>query len=423
MDASRTNVLWLTLCTMRADRLGVYGHPGGNSAHIDRLAAKGVVFERALTQAPWTRPAMGAMVTGVYPRSLDIEERDRELNDRQLDARFRTVAEFLRAAGYETFGVTANPNTNATFLFDRGFDHYRDTGKLWRDGYGKSKLSAEDVTALLTRWLRSRSTERPFFAHLVFVDTHSPYLAGVARRRLAQDSDDALPGDSYDLQVRYLDRVIGDLLETLDALSLQDTLVLITADHGEGLGDRGPEDRGHGRTLFNTRLAVPLILHHPTLPHRGLRLEAPVEVLDILPTVLDLLGLSWSDRQIEGRSLAPAIRTGNEPARRAEYVAETAFKGEDRSAISVGDWKLVLDHRRRLEDPSGGVQLYAIESDPGELRNLSKKHPAVVMRLQSALAAWQEKRNSRRPETTGRGKLEENEIEALRMLGYIEEAD
>jgi len=223
--------------------------------------------------------------------------------------------------------------------------------------------------------------------------------------------------------VRYLDDVIGELLEELDSLGLHDTLTVVNSDHGEGLGDRGPDDHGHGIEMFNTRLAVPLIFHHPGLPLAGIRLDEPVENIDILPTVLELLGLSWSDDEIDGRSLAPSILQGKEPARRPEYVAETGYKGERRSAILSGEWKLILDHRLQQEGSGAGIQLYSAYTDPRELNEVSRRHPGEVDRLTRGLVAWKEERERRRSEAPSRDQLSPGEIEALRILGYLDESD
>jgi arylsulfatase A-like enzyme len=361
------------------------------------------------------------MLTGSYPRSLDIEDRERWPSERVLDVNFETAAERLKAAGYATFGITANPNTNATFGFDRGYDVYRDTGKLWRDGYGDIKLTAEDITGGLLSWLETRDPGQPFFAELVMIDVHEPYRTDVAVRRLSAGSDAPLPGYAYDLQLRYLDDVIGDLLGTLAALNLEDTLIVVTADHGEGLGDRSPQDQGHGPTLFDTRLKVPLILHHPGLPRPGLSISTPVELVDILPTVLDLLGVRAKASPLDGRSLLAAIEDGVEPAPLDAYVAETAFDAADASAIRSGPWKLIRDHNLAAGEPLAKM-LFAIDSDPGEESDVSEDHPRIAERLLAQLEAWQQAQDARKsaaPPT--RSEISPDELDALRELGYIED--
>lgn len=170
MDHSRTSVLWLTLCTLRADHLGAYGYGRDVSPFIDSVAQKGVLFERAVAAAPWTRASIAASTTGLYPRTLNIEAPADRRNTRQLLDSFRTLAEVLQEKGYYTIGITANPSTHSAFNFDQGFEYYQDTGRLlWRTGYGKRKRTAEDVNASFLDQLRELGRDKRFFAHLTYV--------------------------------------------------------------------------------------------------------------------------------------------------------------------------------------------------------------------------------------------------------------
>ena len=179
---SHTDVLWITICTLRADHLGAYGYPEDVSPTLDGLAARGVLFERTLTPAPWTRPAVASTITAMYPRSLGFMEPG-EVKGRALPVSVDTVAEHFQRAGYYTIGITANPNTNETFHFDQGYTFYQGTSQRWHEGYEEAKLSADDVVSLLLEQLRGPAREERFFAHLVLVDTHLPYVSELAWAR------------------------------------------------------------------------------------------------------------------------------------------------------------------------------------------------------------------------------------------------
>lgn len=413
-DPSGPNLLLITICTLRADFLGAYGHPGGNSPNIDRLAGSGVLFERALTQAPWTRPSIASLITGIYPRTLDVEERENRLNDRLLDDRFETLAERLSAAGYSTIGITANPNSNAIFNFQQGHDFFRDSGVLWRQGYGDHKISAEDVGATLLARIGELEPQQRFFAHIVLVDVHPPFLEDLAAARGHVASSDSRV-DRYSTQIRYTDEVIGELLTSLSATSHADTLVAVSADHGEGFRRHHPEDGGHGRELFNSTLWVPLILNHPALVPGGSRIPQTVEVVDIMPTLLDLLGVSTEGLELEGRSLMPLISGQGTFEPLESHVVETAHAAVDKSAILSGGWKLIADHLPSSREPT----LYRYESDAAERTDQARAQGETVHRLAGELERWQRDHPPRFPNQVRRAVISQPEIEHLKVLGYM----
>lgn len=424
LSAADTDVLWLTLCTLRPDHLGAYGRAPSVSPGLDELARDGVLFERVVTGAPWTRPAVASMQTGIHPRTLDIESPDAWPNDRALHPSFRTAAEQFRSAGYATVGITANPNTNAAFGFDQGYDFYRGTAELWRSGYAEQKIDARQVTDLFLERVDELPAERRLFAHLLFVDTHTPYL----ERSNGERTGGFLPRGSreaYDLQIAYLDGVLSELLAGLRARGRDDLLVVVTSDHGEGFGDAGPDDVSHGTTLHDSVLWIPWILYHPALEAVARRVPTRAEAVDILPTVLELVGLPVDgagpgDTGLDGRSHAAVIEGRRPPLEPRGTAVETRYRGVHKSAWLAGGWKLVVDY-------SGGsaaapeVALYHPGTDRMDRRDRSAEEPTRVREAVGALSEWQRRRDARRPTSGARGEIGDAERAALRALGYVDD--
>lgn len=410
---SHTNVLWITVCTLRADHLGAYGYPLEVSPTLDSLAARGVLFERTLTGAPWTRPAIASMVTALDPRSLGFM-RPKGDGPSALQPSIDTLAERLQGSGYYTIGITANPLANPSFHFDQGYDFYEGTESGWHRGYEQNKRTADEVVDVLLDQLRGPARDRKFQAHIVLVDTHVPYLAEVARRRV----DDFSPSGSfaeYDLQIRYVDTVLAGLLEELESLGRHDTLIVVTSDHGEGLQEGREEDRFHGSLLYNSTLWVPFILYHPALESRARRVPELVQSVDALPTVLELLGIPFDAEEIDGRSLAARILGRDVPPAREIGVVETRVWQAHKSALLSDGWKLIVDWS---VEPAA-FELYRYEEDRLETRDLSAARPRRLRRMLRRLGDWQAQRDARAPEQPAIAFPSDAEIEALRMLGYV----
>lgn len=410
LDAAHTDVVLITLCTVRADHLGAYGYELPTSPTLDALAQEGVLLERVLTNAPWTRPSIAATITGIYPRGLEIDEFESRNDDRVLDGSFETLAERLSRAGYATIGVTANPNVNAVFGFGQGYDVYRDTGRLWAEGYGRDKLSGGEVAERLFEAVADVPAERRLFAHVVLVDAHPPFEAAAADAEgIPTFGRDDLA--AYDRQIRYADGVVGRIQWGLRGLGRRNLLLVVTADHGEGFGQIRPEDQGHGRWLYDSTLWVPLVLHHPALAPR--RIPGIFESVDLAPTLLDLLGVPVAAGSLEGRSFAGAVRGGAEPAPRESWVSESGFEDTDKSALLTDEWKLVVDRRRH-----GGPRL-ALYRRPGDEReSVAAEQQDTAQRLLLALRDWRRAHPGRLSGPVGRAVLAPEQVEELEALGY-----
>jgi arylsulfatase A-like enzyme len=414
-EPERPDVLMLTLCTLRADHLGAYGYERPLSPNIDRLADEGVVFEHTLTGAPWTRPAIATLLTGQYPRTLEIDVG----KDVQIDPFFTSVATHFKRAGYRTLGFSANPNANAVFGHGRGFDVYRDTRKLWRDDYASSKLGGAQVTEAFLEDLEAGAADQPWFGHLILVDVHPPFL----RRNLSEEAREIASGrdavDRYDRQLHYMDSVIGQLLEQLEERGLAPEIVLVTGDHGTGFNEYRQDDTGHGHVLYDSNLWVPFILW---APNRGLsprRVRERVHSVDVMPTLLDVSGVDFDERSIDGVSQAPAARGSGGARVRRVSVVETNYM-TSKSAVLVGTDKLIV--RWTPEFGVAGMELYDRAADPGETRNLleGSDRPKRVARLLGDLHQWRAEHAGKvegdPPAVDVGGELRK----ALEALGYVQ---
>jgi arylsulfatase A-like enzyme len=420
-SADARNVILIVWDTVRAESLSLYDYPRETTPNLARWASKGVRFSRALAPAPWTYPSHSCFFTGQWPMRVNSQWQYR------LDSSIPTLAEYLASRGYQTGGFSANTAccSYETGL-DRGFIHYEDFPlTLWSligrtvpgswirrnvlslDVYDQKWINlqsrnARGINGAFLDWLRGRRRDRPFFAFLNYFDAHDPYVppalfAGrfgirptTAREYqllidLSQTKDRVavrdivMARDCYDDCIAFLDDQLGRLLEELDRQRLlEDTLVIVTSDHGEGFGTHG--GFGHGNNLNLEQIAVPLVILAPDEPAKAVVSE-PVSLRDMPATVVDLLGLS-AGSPFPGHSLAALWRSapGQAPAEVtpafSEMAQATAFRPEPRPGMPRRGLKmsLVALGRHYVRDGTGAEQLYDLGRDPYETVDL-KSHP------------------------------------------------
>jgi arylsulfatase A-like enzyme len=365
-------VLLIVVDTLRADHLGAYGYACPTSPHIDELARSGAVFERAHATAAWTLPSMASLLTGLMPsrHGCGVERgADGKVLRRQflgLAPGVRTLAEAMAARGHATAAVVTNNFLKPAFGLQRGFGHY----------VVRPSVDAKEAVDELLRWFEKRP-DGPFFVLAHFMDPHMPYAAaGSARgeftrgltssfdlpvdelrqlRRTAATlpaADRAFVTAAYDEEIASVDAEIGRLLAALRAGgTLDDTFVVLTADHGEELFEhKGFE---HGHSLHEEVLHVPLIVTGPGIEAR--RIAIPVSLLDVPATICALAEAEPGG--IEGTALVHALRGESEAPR--SLLAEGTLYGEQQSAILAWPRKLIVR-------PSGALA-FDLEQDPGEL--------------------------------------------------------
>ncbi len=417
--------------TLRADHLGGYGHPRRTSPALDRLAAEGVQLVNCFSASPWTRPSMATVLTGTWSGRHRVF---REKWDK-LPAEALQLSEILKARGYTTFGVNANPILGAWFGFDQGFDRYLDSDFLWKwmkgtikGGGDRAPWDAREVNRHAEAMVAALAgKKKPFFLQLVYLDVHTPRRPPEEYRKLFEGPRYLT---HYDASILYVDRFIQRLQASLSRAGLDDVWLVVISDHGEGLNSDNDlaSNRGHGFDLYDSLIHVPVLIHHPQLEGRlrGLRFDPHVRTVDLAPTLLQLLGQPHQLPSFQGQSLVPRLLAGGGGSE-VPVFSETLWRGVSRCAIRTGGWKLILHEqlRRGHALPSirpGSVELYRVDGSNGEgnpAGNLTVRYGKRARELRKRLEAW---RRSNRP-----GKEEKEEAtpdsrtrEALEALGYLQ---
>jgi arylsulfatase A-like enzyme len=410
--AGARNVVLVVWDTVRASSLSLYGYPRPTSPNLDQWAERGVRYDLALSPAPWTLPSHSSFFTGKWPYQLNSQWKN------SLDTQSLTLAEYLRGQGYQTAGFAANTNccSYETGL-DRGFAHYEDYPLTPRSllgrtipgrwmlehvlGYGDpfdrkwARLQSRDARAIndaFFEWVAHSRRDRPFFAYLNYFDAHDPYVppAATAGRfgiRPAREDyrfltdlwlwtdkgqmrvrDIVMARDCYDDCVAYLDKQLGRLLGEMRRQKLLDnTVVIITADHGESFGEH--LIFGHNTSLYLDEVAVPLVIVGPGVP-AGRAVREPVSLRDLPATVVDQLGYGTAS-PFPGRSLAAFWQAP--PAQRTPVLSEIVHPpaldpASARSREAFG-MSLVAPGWHYVRDGTGAEQLYDLQNDPLEAVN------------------------------------------------------
>lgn len=416
------NVILIVVDTLRADHLSIYGYDRSTSPRLEEWGERAVVFEHAFATSPWTLPSFGSILTGLEPSAHFAGSRSggKQWPRAALDSKLETLPEVLKDHGYDTGAIVANPFLRHKFGTARGFETY---------DYKRGR-TAVHVVNLALKWLDKRD-QRRFFLMLHFIDPHLPYrtLAPFAGRFQSADDDRSFkinlrkirsdPAqvtevdrksivDRYDEQIAFLDHEIGRLLTELeDRELLGRTLVLLTSDHGEELFEHGRFEHGHA--MYQEVLRIPLLLWGPGA--RSGREVCPVSLIDIVPTVLDAAQAEFQNPP-EGISLWRIARA-NKPRPRRYLLAENMLWVRERKTLIAWPYKLTLYRK------SGRLELFDLESDPGETEDLTAIKPELAEHLARAL----EKRLAalaRRPVSENTVDLSEDERAELRALGYLD---
>ena len=396
--ASPTNVLLISIDTTRADALGCYGSERGASPTLDQLAREGIVFEQAFAPVPMTLPSHSTLLTGLNPPRHSV----RENSVYSLPESAWTLAEILSAEGYSTFAVVAAVVMMDRFGLQQGFARYDQDSLSLAEGQGKVERSA---TEIVDRCLQQIPTEGPFFGFVHFYDPHQPWTP-------PDDLAEQFAGNAQDLyyaEIAAVDRQIQRVLDFLQANGqLEQTLVVITADHGESRGEH--HEWSHGNLLHDATQHIPLILTHPTLPPQ--RVADVVSLADVMPTILEFLELEIPSN-LDGRALQPLWNgTGSSPG--IAYL-------ETQSPLSTYNWSPLFGVRTQRWKYIEGSRphLYDLQQDPGENQNVVDQYPREAERLALRLHALRSEgqRLDRDPRT-----LSDDERRVLGSLGYLSDA-
>ncbi len=403
----RPNVLLIIIDTLRADRVSCYGAKNVRTPVLDRLAVEGTRFDAAVSQASSTLPSICSILTSLYPYQHQVRD-----NDMDLREDVTTIAEVFRDARYRTGAVVGSALLDRERGLTQGFDHYEDdfpdsmnvfnrSLRQARIGPGRhSERRASNVTDRALSWILA-STEGPFFMMVHYFDPHSLYDP-------PPPFDVEYAGKPYEGEVAYTDSQIGRLLAGLSEAGIRkNTIVLVIANHGEGLGDHFEPQ--HGFFVYDTTVRVPFLISYPAAFEGGVVVNRTVQSIDVLPTLADICGLTLRG-YIAGRSLVPALR--GEDIREAPAYSE-ALRGyfgygwSPVRGIRTEVWKFVDAPRK---------ELYYLDNDPLELDNIYEPGHVVGKVLEEIMNSRMRHERAQPDRGTGIGQLDEEQFRRLEAL-------
>lgn len=454
----KSNIIIISIDTLRADHLGTYGYKKDTSPNIDALAKKSIVFENAFSPAPWTIPSYASLFTGVYP--LKHRVFTKELNEK-----FPTMAEVLKENGYKTAAfISSQMLSQRSNEIGRGFDLYDEVDEkdfeesLSDDAYKADRVEwwesskynaqrARRVTNKASEWLR-RNKDKKFFLFLHYFDPHPLYEApepfknkfssqfpddikqglenAMAQKRALSysylnltDEDIEYLKARYDEEIAYTDYYIGELFKKIDSLKIdKNTIIVITADHGEGFDH---DYFNHGYRLYDSAVKIPLIIYDPLKKERAI-IKEPVSLIDILPTLMSRLGI---DRKFDtdGIDLIPLLNGGEIernivfsmslpalPDRNTEDLKRSKYTGQLYAGITQGG-------RLIYNENSGQKEFYNIMKDPEQLNNTYGENNKESAELLEKLILWLSQNKSIDNENL---KIKNKELyDTLKSYGYL----
>jgi arylsulfatase len=430
--AARHNVILFLVDTLRADHLGCYGYSRDTSPHLDEFAKDSTVFRNVTAQAPWTTPSVASLLTALYPSSHGLVTRLQGDRIAALDTAVVTLAEVLRAQGYQTAAFSTNPWITAAAGLDQGFETFVQKRRY---------APAAGLHRAASRWMRQRD-ERPFFLLIHYMDVHGPYAPPppfdrrfspnrAGARELTAEELERLPGylrrdrDTtldeyvalYDGGISYWDHSFSEFLARPDVAGMLDnTVIIVTADHGEEFLEHGGFD--HGETLYQEQISVPLIWRMPDHQSFEQSVHEPVELVDVMPTLLSLLGISPQPGQ--GRDQSSLMR--GTPGSERPVFSEAAVApgggphpGGTYKSVMLGDLKAIVN----LDTDE--VLYFDLSEDPGEsdpLHNLPTPARTALLRH---IAEWREQNGEvGRQIVATQAVVSPETREELEGLGYLE---
>lgn len=397
--APRPNVLLITLDTTRADRIGCYGYTPARTTAIDALAAAGVTFHNAAVTVPLTLPSHASMLTGLYPPENGLHNN----GEGRLADGIPTLAEVLKSHAYRTGAFIGSVVLHGRWGLDRGFDIYDDDmagGERHGDDTHLMR-NGRMVADSALNWLNTLGPD-PFFCWVHFFDPHAPYQGH------AEIFGERFAANPYDGDIAFADVQIERLIQRLkDTGQYDNTLIIVAGDHGEGFGEH--EELEHGFFLYNSTLRVPLIISLPGIAAAGHRFDAPVSLVDLLPTVVDCLQIA-SEAHTSGISLKPALQQqalASRPCYAETIAGFSSYGWAPLKSVVTERWKYVQTTRD---------ELYDLQADPGELQNLATSDPATTAEMQQLLADVEA---GMQVVDSTHAELSDAERRALAALGYV----
>ncbi|RLE00696.1 MAG: hypothetical protein DRJ11_11240 [Candidatus Aminicenantes bacterium] len=442
---SSPNVILISLDTLRADHLSCYGYPRQTTPNLEKLCSEAVLFANVFSTTSWTLPAHVSLLTGLDNRHHLVSKKNP-----YIETNLITLADFLRNNGYKTIAITGGGLVSARFGFAKGFESYIE----YKNSH-KWKASARLLFADFSQWLNKNKCKK-FFAFLHTYQTHEPYFspepfnsmffegkkmpwkkANMQKLLFSPNHPDefkALTPEQreniialYDGEIRFTDeKLIKPLINLLKSLKIyENTMIIFTSDHGEEFFER--RAWLHGHSLYNELIHVPLIIKFPNMKYKNLRVTEVGRVTDIMPTILEVIGLDYNDNELDGKSLLSLLKGKKEDRISISDLEAIHYPPELPSRIAVyqrpfkfiinNNFNLPPEHFQPAPPPTAKFELYNIEKDPEEKQNIAQYHPKLVrqfIRLINKLYI-EEMKKMIRPQKKGRKELEKS----MRALGYI----
>lgn len=397
-----TSVLLISVDTLRADRLGSYGYKAAATPVLDALAARGLRFEQATSVAPLTLPAHASLMSGTFPTFHGV----RDNGSFYVADSITTLAEVLQSRGYRTGGFVGAFVLDHRWGIAQGFDHYFDDFDLSQFemavGLDAAQRPGSDVVDHALAWLAD-DRDRPFLAWVHLYDPHSPYTP-------PEPYGSRFPATmqgAYDGEIASTDAQIGRLLDQLRTSGrLENTIVVVVADHGESLGEHGEQQ--HGFFIYDAAIHIPLIVAGPGVPARAV--PEQVRIVDVMPTILDLVGAD-TPAAVQGVSLMPLGR-GEELELLGfseSWYPRYHYGWSELTAVRDGRYKFIAAPRR---------ELYDTQADPGETHDLSASNPRMADALERGLRDMVARTAAAATPQTPRT-VDPAVEERLRALGYV----
>ena len=431
------NVVLISIDSLRADHLSAYGYRRQTSPNIDALAAEGVLVETAVSTTSWTLPSHASMLTGLYPQMHAVRTGRQRISSEAV-----LLSERLQANGFSTYGLVSGPYLGSKFGFAQGFDIYDDKTIHYRNVTSSHQgVTSPKLHRRLIEILDGLDPQNPFFLFVHYWDVHYDYTPPPPYDTLFDSEydgpvtgenfifDDAVAPDMaardlqhvialYDGEIALTDHYLGELFSELRQRGLyDDTLVVLTSDHGDEFFDHG--EKGHGKNLYGSTLNIPLIFKLPGGRKAGRKLKGPVSLVDLPPTVLDAVGAEIPNG-LNGSSLWLGLRDlglpgfmqrGDDPFTRFLF----ADLAECCNAVMRGSWK----YQRR--DDGEGEELFATDRDPSEQSNVIAEGLQTGDQLRAALDSWQQRVAQAKEGLDGETAEIDDDLEnTLRALGYLD---
>lgn len=402
----KLNIVLFTIDTLRADHLECYGYESVKTPNINRLAAEGVRFADFISQAPLTLPSHCSIFTGTYPLFHGV----RDNGGFYLDPKNITLAEILKENGYRTGAFVGAFVLDSRWGLDQGFDYYFDNFDLTK--YKRVSLDAvqrrgDEVLREAKRWIEAEPEDK-FFAWIHLYDPHTPYDPPEPFKSQYQGRRFGL----YDGEIAYVDQLIGEFLEFMQGRGLlEKTLVILTADHGESLGEH--KESAHGFFIYDAVLRIPLIIRFPqNHGRRGVVVSTPAQSIDLMPTILSLISCSIPS-QVQGRNLLPLLagrKPGNQPAYSETFYPRYHYGWSELRSIRLGNLKYIAAPR---------PELYDLTRDPQEINNLYPGQKTLAERLNRELEKLVKKYSSPAAAAAVVENIDHESLVKLQTLGYI----